>query len=111
MPCCSPTPGSATAAGYVLWAVLLGGVDAMEEYFPRLARDWGVPDAVNPLAVLGVPLAGAAGLAPRWPGSASSCPLVVFAAYAGGGLPLATGAVLLLAAALPRLTRTPRTRR
>jgi hypothetical protein len=31
--------------------------------------------------------------------------LVVFAAYAAGGLALLAGAVLLLAAALPRLTR------
>jgi MFS family permease len=47
----------------VLLVVLLGGVDSLEEYFPLLARDWGVPDAVNPLAVLGIPLAGAAGAA------------------------------------------------
>ncbi|GAB3353635.1 MFS transporter [Modestobacter lapidis] len=47
----------------VLLVVLLGGLDAVEEYFPLLARDWGVPVAVTPLAVLGIPLAGAAGAA------------------------------------------------
>jgi MFS family permease len=49
--------------GAVLLVVLLGGLDAVEEYFPLLARDWGVPVAVTPLAVLGIPLAGAAGAA------------------------------------------------
>ncbi len=47
----------------VLLLVLLGGLDAVEEYFPLLARDWGVPVALTPLAVLGIPLCGAAGAA------------------------------------------------
>jgi hypothetical protein len=164
----------------VLLVVLLGGLDAVEEYLPLLARDWGVPDAVNPLAVVGIPLAGAAGAAlggraAGWPRSASALALasagitfavaaalaapaglallaagyalyrlvlvvaearlqavitgparatvtsvagvgielsalVVFAAYAAGGLALLAGGVVLLAAALPRLAGpTPRT--
>ncbi|MDQ6783643.1 MAG: MFS transporter [Actinomycetota bacterium] len=39
---------------------VLSGMDALEEYFPLLARSWGVPTAVVPLAVLAIPLAGAA---------------------------------------------------
>jgi MFS family permease len=42
---------------------LVGGIDALEEYFPLLAHSWGVPTNLVPLAVLGIPLAGAAGAA------------------------------------------------
>ena len=42
---------------------LIGGLDAVEEYFPVLAADRGVPAAVVPVAVLSVALAGAAGAA------------------------------------------------
>jgi MFS family permease len=167
--------GSPAVRTALLLVVLLGGVDAVEEYFPLLARDWGVPDTVNPLAVLGIPLAGAAGAAlggraTRWrtrvvagvlaaaavalltaallavpaglavvgvgyalyrlvlvvaetrlqeaitgPARATVTSvagvgwqlsaLVVFATYAVGGLVLLAGAVLVLATALPRLTR------
>ncbi|MBM7806891.1 putative MFS family arabinose efflux permease [Geodermatophilus bullaregiensis] len=47
----------------VLAVALLGGLDALEEYFPVMARDQGVATAVVPAAVLGVALAGAAGAA------------------------------------------------
>jgi len=47
----------------VLAVALLGGVDAIEEYFPVLAADWGVPTAVVPVAVLVIALSGAAGAA------------------------------------------------
>jgi hypothetical protein len=48
----------------VLVAVaLLSGVDAIEEYFTLLARDWGVPTGLVPLATVGISLAGAAGAA------------------------------------------------
>jgi MFS family permease len=47
----------------VLAVAVLTGLDAVEEYFPLLARDWGVPTALNPVAILGIPLAGAAGAA------------------------------------------------
>jgi predicted MFS family arabinose efflux permease len=42
---------------------LLGGLDALEEYFPVMARERGVPTELVPAAVLVVALAGAAGAA------------------------------------------------
>lgn len=86
----------------VLVAVaLLSGVDAIEEYFSLLARDWGVPTALVPLATVGIPLAGAAGaaLAGRL-GRRSAIALfgVSAAALAGSGLlgrPAALGLVAL----------------
>lgn len=50
-------------AGVVLVVGLLTGLDAVDEYTPLLARAWGVPDAVNPLVVMVIPLAGALGAA------------------------------------------------
>jgi MFS family permease len=47
----------------VLALAAVGGIDAMEEYFPLLGQSWGVPVGLIPLAVLGIPLAGAAGAA------------------------------------------------
>ena len=47
----------------VLAVALIGGLDAIEEYFPVLAGDWGVPTSTVPLAVLVIALAGAAGAA------------------------------------------------
>jgi MFS family permease len=47
----------------VLAAALIGGLDAVEEYFPVLAGDWGVPTTTVPIAVLVIALAGAAGAA------------------------------------------------
>jgi MFS family permease len=47
----------------VLAVALIGGLDAIEEYFPVLAGDWGVPTTAVPLAVLIIALAGAAGAA------------------------------------------------
>ena len=47
----------------VLAVALIGGLDAVEEYFPVLAGEWGVPTTVVPLAVLVIALAGAAGAA------------------------------------------------
>lgn len=56
----------------LLAVALLGAVDALEEYFTLLARDWRVPTVLVPLATLGIPLAGAAGAtlaaAARWRG-------------------------------------------
>ncbi|WP_312880069.1 MFS transporter [Actinokineospora xionganensis] len=42
---------------------LLGGLDAFEEYFPLMALAWGVPAGWVPLAMVGIPLAGAVGAA------------------------------------------------
>nr|WP_256387995.1 MFS transporter [Pseudonocardia sp. N23] len=48
----------------VLLAVaVLGGVDAVEEYFPLLAAGWSVPSALLPPAVVATAVAGAAGAA------------------------------------------------
>jgi MFS family permease len=47
----------------LLAVALLTALDALEEYFPLMAADWGVPTALNPLAVLAIPLVGAAGAA------------------------------------------------
>jgi MFS family permease len=60
--------GIATAARPGVWGVLLAvaaltATDGVEEYFPLLAKGWGVPTGLVPLAVLGIPLAGAAGAA------------------------------------------------
>jgi predicted MFS family arabinose efflux permease len=45
----------------VLAVALLGGLDAVEEYFPILAGAWGVPTTAVPFAVLATALAGALG--------------------------------------------------
>ena len=42
---------------------LLGGLDAIDEYFPLLAHEWGVATPAVPLAVVTIYLAGAAGAA------------------------------------------------
>jgi MFS family permease len=56
---------SAAAQSHVRLAVvvvaLVTSLDTIDEYFPLLARDWGVPTHLNPLALLGIPLVGAAG--------------------------------------------------
>jgi MFS family permease len=91
--------GVAEAAGHpavrtaVLLVVLLGGVDAVEEYFPLLARDWGVPDTLNPLAVLGIPLAGAVGAALGGRATSWARPAVAVALAAAAGALLTAAAV------------------
>lgn len=52
------TPGVPVA---LLVVALLTSLDNIEEYFGLLAEDWHVPVPWVPLAVLGIPLAGAAG--------------------------------------------------
>nr|WP_232283864.1 MFS transporter [Saccharomonospora cyanea] len=47
--------------GAVTAVALLTSLDAMEEYFGLLARDWGVPTQWIPAAVVGIPIAGALG--------------------------------------------------
>ena len=47
----------------VVAVAVLGSLDGLEEYFPLLAQDWGVPTSLVPLAVLGIPLVGAVGAA------------------------------------------------
>ena len=72
----------------VLAVALIGGLDAVEEYFPVVAADRGVSVASVPLAVLGISLAGAAGAAlaeraGRLPGRALPALLGVSAAALG----------------------------
>jgi predicted MFS family arabinose efflux permease len=76
----------------VLAVALLGGLDAVEEYFPVMAGDWGVPTTAVPFAVLAISLAGAAGAALA--GRADRLP--TSALLAG----LTAGALLLAAAGL-----------
>ncbi len=45
----------------------LTAFDTLEEYFGLLARDWGVPTTLTPLAVLGIPVVGALGAAAGGP--------------------------------------------
>lgn len=79
----------------VLAAALLGGLDAVEEYFPVMADAWGVGTALVPYAALAVSLTGAVG---AWLGGRAarlpSPPLL--AALVAGGL------LLLVAAAWAR---------
>ena len=70
---------------------LIGGLDAVEEYFPVLAADRGVPVTVVPVAVLGIALAGAAGAALGGRLSPRALPVLL-----GAG-----GACLLVAAMTP----------
>ncbi|MGI9000530.1 MAG: MFS transporter [Pseudonocardia sp.] len=77
-------------------AALLGGFDALEEYFPLITEDRGVPTAAVPLAMLPIAVAGAVGAASG--GSASRLRPVPLAAVLGLSM-------LLLGAA--DLTRQP----
>jgi MFS family permease len=54
----------------LLAVAALTGLDAFEEYVPLLAAQWSVPVSAIPLAVLGLPLAGALGAA--WGGRMGS---------------------------------------
>ncbi|MGD9530562.1 MFS transporter [Pseudonocardia sp.] len=74
----------------VVAVALLTGLDALEEYFGILAKDWGVPTALVPLATVAIPLAGAAGAALG--GFANRLPAVGIAALLAGGLVLLGGA-------------------
>jgi hypothetical protein len=86
----------------VLALAVLGGLDAVEEYFPVMAGSWGVPAGIVPLAVLAIPLTGAAGAAlagrvSRWPAPVLAGLLAASALLLGlaavWGRPLALAAV------------------
>jgi MFS family permease len=88
----------------VLAVALIGGLDAVEEYFPVLAGEWGVPTTAVPVAVLVIALTGAAGaalggMADRLPGGVLLALLVaaaaLFAVAAVWARPAALGAVAL----------------
>jgi hypothetical protein len=72
---------------------MVSGIDALEEYFPLLAHNWGIPTGLVPLAVLGIPVAGAAGAATA--GRLSKLRLTTLAALLGTAAALlATAGVL-----------------
>jgi MFS family permease len=83
----------------VLAVALVGGLDAVEEYFPVLAGEWGVDTEVVPVAVLVIALAGAAGAALG--GRADRLPSgALLLALAAAGVVLAAAALWARPAAL-----------
>jgi MFS family permease len=83
----------------VLVVALVGALDAVEEYFPVLAADRGVPVAVVPFAVLATALTGALGAALG--GRAERLPDRALPALLGlAGLCLATAVLLPAVGAL-----------
>lgn len=66
---------------------VVGGIDGLEEYFPLLASRWGIPTVSVPVALLAIPIAGAAGAALGGRASTRS--------PASLGFILAAGAVIL----------------
>lgn len=78
----------------VLAVALVGGLDAMEEYWPVVAADRGIEPAVVPAAVLVVALAGAGGA--LLGGRADDLPDGALPALLGGA-----GGLLLAAAFVP----------
>ncbi|WP_256328097.1 MFS transporter [Prauserella marina] len=95
------TPG---VRGVVVVVALLTAVDAIEEYFPLLAHGWNVPASWNPLAVVGIAIAGAAGaaMAGRWatPGARTLAVTLGAGALALGGSGLLAGPAGLAGVAL-----------
>src|SRR5918997_2489197 len=76
----------------VLSVALVGGLDAVEEYFPVMAGDWGLGTAVVPYAALAVSLAGGVG---AWLGGRAGrlpSPALLGALAVGGGLLVLAGA-------------------
>jgi predicted MFS family arabinose efflux permease len=86
----------------VVAVAVVGGLDGMEEYFPVLAAERGVPAAAVPWAVLAVTLAGAAGaaLGGRLSRPTGRC---LAALLAGAGLGLLAAAVAAAPVALATL--------
>lgn len=83
----------------VIAVAVIGGLDALEEYFPLMASDWGVPTAMVPLALVGIPIAGAAGAAVAG-AAARLSPIALAATFAGALLILGGAALLALPAGL-----------
>ncbi len=77
----------------VLAVAVLGGFDAIEEYFPLLAADWTVPVDLVPPAMLAISLAGALGAASA--GVANRLPPVAHAVGFALVLALLSAAVAL----------------
>jgi hypothetical protein len=68
-------------------------LDALDEYYPLLARAWGVPTVAVPLSVLAIPLAGALGAAVAGWGDRLRAGIV--AGLLGGAFALLWGAALV----------------
>ncbi|HXV94313.1 MAG TPA: MFS transporter [Pseudonocardia sp.] len=86
----SETAARPALAAAVLVVAALGGVDAVEEYFPLLTADLGFATAAVPVAMIVISVAGAAGAALG--GAASRLPvsaLGVLLAVAAGALAVA----------------------
>lgn len=79
--------------GGVIAAAVIGALDGLEEYFPLMARGWGVPTELVPAAVMWLPLAGAAGAA--FGARAARLRAAALAAILGGGLLVLAAAALL----------------
>lgn len=84
----------AAVRGAVIASAGLLSLEALEEYDVLLARDWGVSTPWVPLAVVGLPLAGAAGAALAGRISTASAPQLAAA--------LAVGVAAVAAAGLAR---------
>lgn len=81
--------------GAVVAVAVVGGFDAIEEYFPLLAAAWTVPVDLVPPAMLAISLAGAlgaaaAGLAERLPAAAHAALFATALLLLGGAGVLAT---------------------
>src|SRR3954454_2538955 len=76
----------------VLAVALVGGLDAVEEYFPVLAADWGIGTAAVPYAVLAVSLTGELGAWLRGRSARLPSSALLAALVAGAGLLLLAGA-------------------
>ena len=76
----------------VLAVALVGGIDAVEEYFPVMAADWGLSTTAVPAAALAVVLAGAVGAALGGRAEHLPSPVLLAALGAGGVLLLVAGA-------------------
>ncbi|RIJ76151.1 MFS transporter [Nakamurella silvestris] len=70
--------------GIIFATAFLGGLDAIEEYFPLLAQGWGIPIEAIPLSLLGIPLAGALGA--MFGGRTGQIPATALSVALGAGL-------------------------
>lgn len=85
-------------------AAVLGGLDGLEEYFPLMAHEWGIATATVPLAVVGIPLVGAAGAAlagyastwgPRHLTAMMTASVVVFGGAMAVALPIGVAGIAI----------------
>jgi MFS family permease len=74
----------------LLAAAVLAAYDAVEEYFPLLVADWGIPAATVPLATIVIVIGGTAGAALG--GSAGRLPAWALAAVLAAAMALLGGA-------------------